>query len=122
MPDNPMSEQAEAVDRNIRSLLDAWTRRENLLEHITKPMDKDTTEQPQIDNVNHPPHYNDHPSGVECITIARHMPFNVGNVIKYLWRAGKKDHARELEDLQKARFYLEDEIELVEQRLGESSK
>lgn len=36
--------------------------------------------------VSHPKHYNDHPSGIECITITRHMNFNIGNAIKYLWR------------------------------------
>jgi hypothetical protein len=42
------------------------------------------------DTVNHPPHYNDHPSGVECIAIVEHFTFNVGNAVKYLWRAGLK--------------------------------
>lgn len=60
------------------------------------------------DNVNHPKHYNSHPSGVECITIARHMNFNLGNVLKYIWRADHKGAT--LEDLKKARFYLDDEI------------
>ena len=36
------------------------------------------------DPVNHPPHYNGHPSGVECITIVEHMGFNLGNAIKYI--------------------------------------
>jgi hypothetical protein len=66
----------------------------------------------QHDPVNHPAHYTSHPSGVECIEITRHMNFNLGNVFKYLWRAGGKGPA--LEDLQKARFYLNDEIK----RLG----
>ena len=35
--------------------------------------------------INHPPHYTQHPSGVECITITEHYNFNVGNAIKYLW-------------------------------------
>lgn len=42
------------------------------------------------DPVNHPQHYTSHPSGVECITIARHYCFTIGNAIKYLWRAGLK--------------------------------
>ena len=58
--------------------------------------------------VNHPPHYNCHPSGIECITIVRHYGFNIGNVIKYLWRAGLKGD--DVEDLEKAQFYLSDEI------------
>ena len=40
------------------------------------------------DTVNHPAHYNTHPSGVECIEITEHFNFNIGNAIKYLWRAG----------------------------------
>jgi hypothetical protein len=64
------------------------------------------------DPVNHPSHYNSHPSGVECIAIARHMSFNLGNVVKYLWRAGLK--GPDLEDLRKAKFYLEDEIKMRE--------
>ncbi len=63
------------------------------------------------DAVNHPSHYTSHPSGVECIEITRHMGFNVGNALKYLWRAGQKDPDKEIEDLQKAVWYLNDEIE-----------
>lgn len=64
------------------------------------------------DPVNHPSHYTSHPSGVECITITQHMSFCVGNVVKYLWRAGKKGPA--LEDLRKAAFYLDKEIKRLE--------
>ena len=63
---------------------------------------------PQHDPVEHPSHYTSHPSGIECIEITRHMSFNIGNVIKYLWREGNK--GAPLEDLKKARWYLEDEI------------
>lgn len=62
------------------------------------------------DAVYHPIHYNSHPSGVECIEITRHMTFNLGNVMKYIWRAGLKDTLSDIEDLEKARWYLEDEI------------
>lgn len=62
------------------------------------------------DNVDHPRHYNSHPSGVECITIVRHCGFNIGNVIKYCWRAGLKDNNGDIADLKKARWYLDDEI------------
>lgn len=60
------------------------------------------------DNVNHPPHYNAHPSGVECITVAEHMGFNLGNALKYIWRADEK--GAPVEDLKKARWYLDREI------------
>lgn len=79
------------------------------------------------DNVKHPKHYNSHPSGVECITITEHMNFNVGNAVKYLWRAGLKDcppidrseagndtRKKHLEDLAKARWYVDREIQRIE--------
>jgi hypothetical protein len=63
---------------------------------------------PTIDMVSHPPHYTSHPSGVECLEITRHMNFNLGNAVKYIWRADLKGNA--VEDLEKAIFYLRDEI------------
>lgn len=64
----------------------------------------------QFDPVNHPKHYTQHPSGVECIQITEHMGFNLGNAIKYIWRADLK-HEDTVEDLRKARFYLDREIQ-----------
>lgn len=61
------------------------------------------------DPVNHPKHYTAHPSGIECIQITRHMGFNLGNAMKYIWRADLKDNA--IEDLEKAVWYIRDEIE-----------
>jgi hypothetical protein len=60
------------------------------------------------DNVNHPEHYNSHPSGVECIEITEHMNFCLGNAVKYIWRASLKGN--EVEDLRKARWYISREI------------
>lgn len=60
------------------------------------------------DTVNHPPHYTSHPSGVECITITEHMGFNLGNAMKYIWRADLKCDA--IEDLRKAKWYIEREL------------
>ena len=60
------------------------------------------------DNVNNPNHYTSHPSGIECIDITRHMNFNLGNAVKYIWRADLKNNA--IEDLEKAVWYLQDEI------------
>lgn len=60
------------------------------------------------DNVNHPPHYKEHPSGVECIQITEHFNFNLGNAIKYIWRCDRK--GKSIEDLEKARWYLDREI------------
>ena len=61
------------------------------------------------DPVNHPPHYNSHPSGVECIQVVEHMSFNLGNAIKYIWRADLKADA--IEDLKKAAWYIERELQ-----------
>lgn len=71
----------------------------------------------KVDNVNHPPHYTSHPSGIECIVITRHMGFNLGNVMKYIWRDGLKEDEVPLEALKKARWYLDDEINRRKQAL-----
>ena len=63
------------------------------------------------DNVNHPKHYNSHPSGVECIEITEHMNFCLGNAMKYIWRASLK--GKEVEDLRKARWYIDREISRI---------
>ena len=60
-------------------------------------------------NVDHPKHYTSHPSGIECIIVTEHMNFNIGNAVKYLWRSGDKGNM--LEDLQKARWYIDREIQ-----------
>lgn len=66
------------------------------------------------DVVNHPAHYTSDPSGVECITVTRHRNFNIGNAMKYLWRAGLKDADTHTEDLRKAIWYINDEIKRLE--------
>ena len=60
------------------------------------------------DPVNHPPHYTEHPSGIECIQITEHMSFNLGNAVKYIWRADLKGDA--IQDLEKAAWYIAREI------------
>ncbi len=63
--------------------------------------------EPTFDPVQKPKHYNSHPSGIQCIEITRHMNFNLGNAIKYLWRT---DHKNGVQDLEKAVWYIQDEI------------
>jgi hypothetical protein len=76
---------------------------------------------PKADDVNRPAHYTSDPSGVECIQIVRHRNFNVGNAIKYLWRQGLKNSAsldplaKQVQDLEKARWYIADEIARLKQ-------
>ena len=65
------------------------------------------------DTVSHPKHYNSSQARcecgrrLECIDVVRYLSFNLGNAIKYLWRF---EHKNGLEDLKKARWYLDDEI------------
>ncbi len=67
------------------------------------------------DNVNHPRHYTKHPSGVECIQITEHMSFNLGNAMKYIWRADLKGN--QIEDLEKALWYINREIQRIKHEL-----
>lgn len=60
------------------------------------------------DPVNHPKHYTSHPSGIECIEVTRHMGFNLGNAVKYIWRADEKGN--DIQDLEKAMRHIQDEI------------
>ncbi len=77
------------------------------------------------DNVNHPKHYTwlKEKCGIEVIDITRHLDFDTGNAIKYLLRAGHKEDAsmseqqKELEDLQKAAWYINDKINQLKQKL-----
>jgi hypothetical protein len=69
------------------------------------------------DMVNHPSHYTSHVSGIEPIEITQHMGFLLGNVVKYILRCDYKGNR--LQDLKKAAWYLNREIELEEKRNGE---
>ena len=71
---------------------------------------------PVDDDVNHPTHYTSHPSGVECIQITEHMGFNLGNALKYIWRADLKDDP--IENLRKARWYIDREMNKREREKG----
>ena len=71
-----------------------------------------------MDPVSQPCHYTNHPSGVECIDVAEHFSFCLGNVVKYVWRAGLKGDA--IEDLKKAKWYLEREIANREKAAGKT--
>lgn len=68
------------------------------------------------DPVKEPDHYRSHPSGIETIEITRYESFLRGNIIKYVLRAPYK--GSELEDLKKARQYLDWEIARLEGQLS----
>lgn len=94
----------------------------------------------KADNVNHPPHYTTNSpiikikcacgtiisKPIECIDVIRNMPAWKGNAIKYLWRAGLKkdaslsDTEKEIEDLNKAIWYIEDRIKQLKNELSET--
>nr|DAV49989.1 MAG TPA: nucelotide kinase [Caudoviricetes sp.] len=66
------------------------------------------------DSVSHPSHYADGWSnGAEVIDLTEHLSFCAGNVVKYVCRAGRKDPDKYVEDLEKARWYLDREIARV---------
>lgn len=61
-----------------------------------------------MSNINHPAHYNLHPSNIECVDIAEQVNFNIGNAIKYIWRTDHKEN--DIIDLEKAKWYVNREI------------
>ncbi|MER2142176.1 MAG: DUF3310 domain-containing protein [Eubacteriales bacterium] len=76
------------------------------------------------DMVAHPPHYTSSPAKcrkcgavIECIWITEHLPFSLGSAVKYIWRRLHKGNT--LEDLRKARQYLDFEIEKIEREAME---
>ena len=77
-----------------------------------KPSKEENVKEENVkeDLVNHPKHYTSHPSGIETIEITRWMNFNLGNSVKYILRSGKKSEDTAVQDLEKAIWYLKDEI------------
>ena len=67
------------------------------------------------ESVNHPEHYNKHK--IECLQVVELFNFNRGSAMKYIWRSGEKDKKREIEDLEKAMFYIDREIERIKEVL-----
>ena len=95
---------------------DKWVNRSIFIREAAKPLSEaikewvDIKEDEEIvDIVNQPPHYTEHPSGIECIQVTEHMSFNLGNAIKYIWRCDLKQDA--IEDLKKAKWYIDREID-----------
>jgi hypothetical protein len=69
-----------------------------------------------MDEINHPAHYNAHPSGIECIDVAQHCQFSLGNALKYIWRFEHKNKDQG-PDLLKAKWYLRNVIETGQARV-----
>jgi len=85
---------------------------------LTKELPMTPDEVTMPDKVNHPSHYTwlKDKCGIEVIDITRHLDFCTGNAVKYLLRAGHKEEAdmtsveKEIEDLKKAKWYIDDKI------------
>lgn len=75
----------------------AWNRQQ------TEAVQQPAVPQPAADMVNNPPHYNGHPSGVECIEVTELLSFNLGNAFKYAFRHRAKNGRQ---DLEKCAWYL----------------
>ena len=85
---------------------------DQLKEHVKKCQER--SESPTDDNVNHPAYYTDGQIEVSDFIADKNLNFFRGNVVKYVTRAGKKDPSKEVEDLKKAQWYINREIERVE--------
>lgn len=74
--------------------------------------------QTKEDMVNHPNHYGGKDAQFEHIKVVEALGWNywLGNATKYIWRAGKKNPAKAIEDLEKAAFYLNAEIERLKRQ------
>lgn len=64
-------------------------------------------------NVSHPAHYNGQVPGIECIEVVQWFSYNIGCAMKYLWR--HRDKGNPVEDLRKAKQYIEFEIKRIEE-------
>lgn len=67
-----------------------------------------------MSKVDHPDHYNW--TDIECIDVIEHMSFNLGNAVKYIWRNGRKENEPHIDDLNKAIWYIEREIQRTQQK------
>lgn len=117
-PTGSQEEPSEKTIEEISSMLNVPCHPQNPQKGKKSPFDWG----PKGDSVNHPKHYCSHPSGIECIAVARYYDFAIGNAIKYLWRhglkteEGKDDIDKSIEDLEKAIWYIKDEIQALENK------
>lgn len=79
----------------------------------TKRKNRTATKKLTIEAINNPTHYGGKKNPVEVIKVIRghELGFSTGNAVKYILRAGKKDSAKTIEDLEKAKWYLQEEID-----------
>lgn len=77
---------------------------------------------PKNDPVNHPSHYTDGKIEVIDFIEDKNLNFHLANAVKYISRAGKKDPSKEIEDLKKARWYLDRYIQKLEEARNEKGE
>lgn len=88
---------------------DYWIKQRKKINELNK--DSPNTEVKQDLMVVKPPHYNNHPKGIECIHVIEDIPFyNLGNAIKYIWRVSWGSKGKDIQDLEKAKQYIDFEI------------
>lgn len=98
-----MSHYEKVIEDHYNNLTDYYRL------NAQKASDQKKEPEKKCDSVNHPKHYNSY-KGVEVIQLTEQMNFNRGNAVKYITRAGLKDKSKELEDLEKALWYINREI------------
>ena len=110
-PSFPAGTRREEVEQARREMMDDFFKPE-FIEEVDAMVKRH-------DAVEHPKHYADNGptcphcgKTVECITITERMGFCLGNAVKYIWRKDAKGNA--LEDLKKARWYIDREIARME--------
>lgn len=89
---------------------------EQAIQVTPKDLDDLVNRSTKVIEVDHPPHYGGESDPYEAIKVieAWQLGFNLGNTLKYICRAGKKDQSKTLQDLKKAKWYLEREISNLE--------
>lgn len=106
----PTSKRQLRYGHDARSICEFCKRMEIQVLSARENLHEINAEMAEKEDIVNPSHYKQHPAGIECIDVVEHMPFNLGNAIKYIWRAGLKTEDPG-DDLRKAIWYVKREIE-----------
>lgn len=107
-------EERETVHKALRNYVRNIISIDTLKEIVASPgrytsLGQAISAEPVVEKVDHPAHYNTY-KGLEIIDLVEQLNFNRGNAIKYIARAGLKDPSTEIQDLEKARWYVNREL------------
>lgn len=110
----------DCKDKSCTSGIKEWLESEGDEQEVPveKNPDKAMINNPPADNVNHPSHYTFGKIEVIDFIEDKKLGFHLGNAVKYISRAGRKDPAKTIEDLRKAAWYLNRQITRLEMSLG----